>query len=126
MLCAPEATRPDSRTTLQYVHSTLTWAHKSGPRVAHTASRMRNMVVKGWSVGSPLIGGSRRLRWRLLGTDTQGRRVVLFAFVRKTFHTPHALRCLCEGIDRPVWHADERGGHKYAGYKILQHSQAGL
>ena len=62
MLCTPEATRPDSRTTLPYVHTTETWAPSRAIPIVphtHTALRMRNtMVVKGWSVGSPLIGGS--------------------------------------------------------------------
>ena len=78
---------------------------KRGPQVGrsrscllphtHTALRMRNTtVVKGWSVGSPLSGGSRRLRWRLLGTDTQ--RTTRRPFCSE--NVSHALRCLCEGI----------------------------
>ena len=73
-------------------YSTVRALHSDvGPQVGpscldtHTASRMRNMVVKGWSVGSPLIGGSRRLRWRLLGIATQ--RTTRRPFVSKTFHT---------------------------------------
>ena len=96
MLCAPEATRPDSRTTLQYVHTTETWApSRAAVSHTHTTLRMRNtMVVKGWSVGSPLYGGSRGSGggcWVLLPKDDAS------SFLsRRTFS--HALRGLCEGI----------------------------
>ena len=51
------------RTTLPYVHTPETWAQsRAAVSHTHTTLRMRNTMVvklKGWSVGSPLYGGSR-------------------------------------------------------------------
>ena len=53
-------------------YSTVRAHHRNvGPKSGHCVSHTHNtanadMVVKGWSVGSPLDGGSRRLRWRLM------------------------------------------------------------
>ena len=60
--CAPDATRPDSRTTLLYVHTTERGPQVGPPWTLHDTLRMHNtMVVKGWSVGSlrsESLGGS--------------------------------------------------------------------
>ena len=42
--------------TVRALHSDV--GPQVGPSCRTHASRMRNMVVKGWSVGSPLYGGS--------------------------------------------------------------------
>ena len=71
MPCAPEATRPDSRTTLPYVHTTETWA-PSRAAVSHT----HHTASAGHHGGEGVVGGFAavrrlsRLRWRLLGIAT--------------------------------------------------------
>ena len=69
---------------------------KSGRRVSHT----HNTANAEHHGGEGVVGGFAavrrlsRLRWRLLGIATQGRRVVLFV----SKDVSHALRGLCEGI----------------------------
>ena len=95
VLCAPEATRPDSRTTLQYVHSTLTWAHKSGPRVSHTHS-----IANAEHGGEGVVGGFAADR-RLSEAPVAAAGYCYPRTTRRPFvskDVSHALRGLCEGV----------------------------
>ena len=95
MPCAPEATRPDSRTTLQYVHSTLTWAHKSGPRVSHTHS-----IANAEHGGEGVVGGFAADR-RLSEAPVAAAGYCYPKDDASSFcleDVSHALRSLCEGV----------------------------
>ena len=85
---------PGPTPALLYRTYTRNVGPKSGRVSLHTTLRMRNtMVVKGWSVGWPLYGGSPRLRWRLLGTLPKDD-ASSFCLEGRL----HALRGSCEGI----------------------------
>ena len=98
MLCAPEATRPDSRTTLPYVHTTETTnvGPKSGRRVSHT----HNTANAEHHGGEGVVGGFAAVR-RLSEAPVAAAGYCYPKDDASSFcleDVSHALRSLCEGV----------------------------